>query len=328
MIRVIWLVLCGLISGTSLVMAAPLKVALVLDKGGKDDKSFNAAAFEGMSRAEKELGIQFKYVEGADDAAIENTMRTFAQKKFDLIVGVGFVQQDAVKKNAAAFPDVKFALVDAEVTAPNVRSLMFEEHEGSFLMGAIAAWWSKSGSVGFVGGMDVPLIRRFQRGYEAGVKHVNAKAKVVTNYVGVTGDAWNNPPKAKELALGQYQQGVDVIFAAAGASNNGVFDAAEDKKQYAIGVDSNQNWVKPGRILTSMLKRVDIAVFEAVRDARDGKFSAGTRRFGLKDGGVDYSLDQHNKGIFSAEMKAKVDRLKADLIKGKISVPDYYKTKR
>ncbi|NUM87567.1 MAG: BMP family ABC transporter substrate-binding protein [Bdellovibrionales bacterium] len=313
---------------TPAALAAPFRAALVLDKGGRDDKSFNAAAYEGMLRAERELGIQFKYVEGADDAAIENTMRAFAQKKFDLVVGVGFVQQEAVKKNAAAFPGVKFALVDAEVGAPNVRSLLFQEHEGSFLMGAVAAHASKTGRVGFVGGMDVPLIRRFQRGYEAGARHVSPSIKVISNYVGVTGDAWNNPPKAKELALGQYQQGVDVIFAAAGASNNGVFDAAEDKRLFAIGVDSNQNWVKPGRILTSMLKRVDLAVFQAVKDAQGGKFTPGVQRFGLKDGGVDYSLDQHNKAIFPPELKARVDRLKADIVRGKIVVPDYYKTKR
>lgn len=304
--------------------AEPLKIALILDKGGKDDKSFNAAAFAGAERAKKELGIQLKYVEAMDDAAIEATMRSFAQKKFDLIIGVGFVMIDGIGRVAKQFPDLKFALVDSEVKLPNVRNLLFEEHQGSFLMGAIAAIHSKSGQVGFLGGMDVPLIRRFQMGYEAGAKYINPKIKVVNNYVGVTGDAWNNPAKAKELALSQYNKGVDVIFGAAGASTYGLFDAAEEKKKLSIGVDSNQNWVKPGFVLTSMLKRVDVAVFEVIKEAKDGKFAGGTERFGLENKGIDYALDEHNDKLLTAENRKKLDEIKKLILSGKIKVPDYY----
>lgn len=304
---------------------APLKVGLVLDKGGKDDKSFNSAAYQGASKAEKDLKIELKYVEATDTNAIENLHRAFARKNFDLIIGIGFAQTEAVKKVAAQFPKTKFALVDGEISAPNVRSLLFEDHEGSFLVGAAAALKSKSGKVGFIGGMDVPLIRRFQMGYEAGVKHINPKAEVIANYIGVTGEAWNNPAKAKELALSQFSQGVDVTFVAAGASGSGAFDAAEEKKKFAIGVDSNQNWMKPGAILTSMMKRVDIAVYNTIQDTHNGKYTAGVVRYGVKDKGVDYALDAHNDKILTTDIVKKLDDLKPLIVSGKIKVPDYYK---
>jgi len=315
-----------------LCLAAPLtalasgpQVALLLDKSGKDDKSFNAAAYAGSEKARKELGVSVKVVEATDDAAIEGMVRSLARKKFDLVVAVGFAMADGVKKVAPDFPGVKFALVDAEVEAPNVRSLLFEEHHGSYVVGAIAGLMTKTNKVGFLGGMDVPLIRRFQMGYEAGVKKTNPKATVLSNYVGVTGDAWRNSPKAKEIALAQYGRGADIIFGAAGASNYGLFDAAEDKKKLAIGVDSNQNWVKPGFVLTSMLKRVDTAVFEAIRDAKDGKFQGGTVRSGLKSQGVDYAIDEHNEKLLPADVRKKVDKIKAEIASGKIEVPDFYK---
>lgn len=307
--------------------AESLKVALVLDKGGKDDKSFNAAAYAGAIRAEKDLKIDLKYVEATDTNALENLHRSFARKNFDLVIGIGFAQKEAVRKVAAQFPKVKFALVDGEVAAANVRSLLFEEHEGSFLVGALAAMKSKNNTVGFVGGMDIPLIRRFAMGYAAGAKHVNPKINVIENYVGVTGEAWNNPAKAKELALAQFSKGADVIFVAAGASGSGVFDAAEEKKIYAIGVDSNQNWIKPGVILTSMLKSVDVAVYDTIKETQAGAFTAGISRFGLKNNGVDYTLDKYNEKLITADMKKKVDDLKKQIIDGKIVVPDYYKKK-
>lgn len=300
---------------------------MVLDKGGKDDKSFNAAAYAGAIRAEKDLKIDLKYVEATDTNALENLHRSFARKNFDLVIGIGFAQKEAVRKVAAQFPKVKFALVDGEVAAANVRSLLFEEHEGSFLVGALAAMKSKNNTVGFVGGMDIPLIRRFAMGYAAGAKHVNPKINVIENYVGVTGEAWNNPAKAKELALAQFSKGADVIFVAAGASGSGVFDAAEEKKIYAIGVDSNQNWIKPGVILTSMLKSVDVAVYDTIKETQAGAFTAGISRFGLKNNGVDYTLDKYNEKLITADMKKKVDDLKKQIIDGKIVVPDYYKKK-
>ena len=312
----------------SKAVVASLKIGLVLDKGGKDDKSFNSAAFEGAKRAEKELGIELKYVEAIDINAIENLHRNLASKDYALIIGVGFAQVDAVKKISAQFPQTKFAVVDGEVPSSNVKSLLFEEHEGSFIMGAIAALTSKTGKLGFIGGMDVPLIRRFAMGYSAGVKYVNPKATVSENFIGVTGDAWNNPAKAKELALAQYSSDIDVIFVAAGASGSGVFDAAEEKKKFAIGVDSNQNWMKPGIVLTSMLKRVDIAVYDTIAQVKAGTFKSGIYRYGLKDKGIDYAFDENNKNVLSAEVRKKADDIKMKIVKGLIKVPDYYKTRK
>jgi basic membrane protein A len=304
-----------------------LKVGLVLDKGGKDDKSFNSAAYLGSMKAKQDLGIELKYVEAMDSNALENLHRSFALKDTDLIIGVGFAQKDAVEKIAKQFPDKKFAIVDGEVNLPNVRSLLFEEHEGSYLVGALAAMKSTGSKVGFIGGMDIPLIRRFEMGYEAGIKKQNPNAKLSSSYIGVTGEAWNNPAKAKELALAQFNSGVEVIFVAAGASGGGVFDAAEEKKKLAIGVDSNQNWIKPGYILTSMLKRVDVAVFDTIKEVKEGKFKGGSSHFGLKSKGVDYSEDEFNKGLISVEQKAKLEDLKKQIIAGKIQVPDFYKKK-
>jgi basic membrane protein A len=304
--------------------SADFKVGLVLDRGGRDDGSFNTSAYEGASEAKTNLGVYLKYVEAPDDNSYESLLRAFAGRNFDLVIGVGFSQKDAVTTVAARFPNTHFALVDSIVDLPNVRSLMFEEHEGSFLVGAIAALTSKTGKIGFVGGMDVPLIRRFEMGYEAGAKHVAPGVTVMANYVGVTSEAWSNPAKGKELALAQYDSGVDIIFAAAGTSGLGVFDAAEERHKFAIGVDSDQDGTKPGLILTSMLKHVDVAVYTTIADAQAGKFTGGVRRFGLADKGVDYAVDQYNSAILTDAVRKQADQLKADIIAGRISVPDYY----
>jgi basic membrane protein A len=307
------------------LFSAEFKVGLVLDRGGKDDKSFNSSAYEGAARAKEKLGVFIKYVEAADDNAFEPMLRAFAQRDFDLIIGIGFAQKDPIKKVAGQFPKKHFAIVDAQVDGPNVRSLMFEEHEGAFLVGAIAAMTSKSGKIGFVGGMDIPLIRRFQTAYEAGAKKINPRIAVLANYVGITSEAWNNPPKGKELAVSQYDSGADIVFAAAGASGLGVFDAAEEKKKFAIGVDSNQDWTKPGLILTSMLKRVDQAVYSTIEESKSGAFVAGVKRFGLANKGIDYSVDRYNEKILTESVRKRADELKADIIAGKVDVPDYYK---
>jgi len=304
---------------------AEFKVGLVLDRGGKDDKSFNSSAYEGANLAKTKLGIFLKYVEASDDNAFEPMLRAFALRDFDLIIGIGFAQKEAIQKVAAQFPKRHFAIVDAQVEAPNVRSLMFQEHEGAYVVGAIAAMTSKTGKIGFVGGMDIPLIRRFVMGYEAGAKKVNPQITVIANYVGVTSEAWNNPPKGKELAVSQYEGGADIIFAAAGASGLGVFDAAEDKKKFAIGVDSNQDWTKPGLILTSMLKRVDEAVYSTIAEAKAGKFTGAVQWFGLANKGVDYSFDQYNAKILTESVRKRADELKVEIIAGKITVPDFYK---
>ncbi len=303
------------------------KVGLVLDKGGRDDKSFNAAAYLGATQAQRDLGFTLKAVEATDDNAYEPMMRSLAQKKFDLVIAIGVGQQEAMKKVAEKFPETKFAIVDAEVNLPNVRSLLFQEHEGSYLVGALAALTSKTGKIGFIGGMDIPLIRRFEMGYKAGAEKINPKVQLISNYVGLTAEAWNNPAKGKELAVAQYSAGADVIFAAAGASGAGLYDAAEEKKKLAIGVDSNQNWIKPGYILTSMLKRVDTAVKQAITDGVQKKFTAGSQRFGLSNQGIDYAMDQFNAKLVTPAAKARVDALKADIIAGKIKVPDYYQKK-
>lgn len=323
------ILLCSFVSfALSGAHAEALKIGLVLDRGGKDDKSFNSSAYQGLLKAEKDFKITQKTVESSDDNSFETFMRSFAQKKFDLILAIGFSQAEALRKVAPLFPAQKFAIVDAEVDLPNVKSLMFEEHEGSYLIGAISALKSKTGTIGFIGGMDIPLIRRFEMGFKEGALKVNPKIQIKSGFIGVTSDSWNNPPKAKELAISQYKAGADVIFAAAGASNSGVFDAAEEKKLFAVGVDSNQNWVKPGLILTSMLKRVDIAVYAAVKDLTEGKFQAGVTRNGLESNGVGYAMDEFNKGLLSAELLKKVEALKKDILAKKIIVSDYYKVQK
>jgi len=301
-----------------------LKVGLVLDKGGKDDKSFNTAAFRGATQAVKELGIDLKEVESSDDAAFEPALRTFAERGYPLVIAIGFAQVDAVKKTAPQFPKTHFAIVDGVVDAPNVASLMFAEHEGAYLMGYFAGLLTKTNKIGFIGGMDIALIRRFQMAYEAGAKAANPKVAIDVNYVGVNSTAWANPTRGKELALSQYGHGDDVIFHAAGASGLGVFDAAEEKQAYVIGCDSNQNALKPGRVASSMLKRVDTAVFDVIKAEKEGHFAPGKHDFGLKDSGIDYAVDSNNETII-APYKAKLDEVKAKIIAGTIQVPDYYK---
>lgn len=300
-----------------------IKIGLVLDKGGKDDKSFNTAAFAGATLAVKELGVELKEVESPDDAAFEPALRTFAERGYALVFGIGFAQVDAIKKVAPQFPNTRFAIVDGIVEGPNVESLMFAEHEGSYLVGYLAGLMTKSNKIGFIGGMDIALIRRFQMGYEAGAKAANPKIETIVNYVGVNSSAWANPTRGKELGLAQYGRGVDVVFAAAGASGLGVFDAAEEKKSFVIGVDSNQNSIKPGRVATSMLKRVDTAVFNAIKNQVEGKFTPGTHSFGLKDKGIDYAVDVHNEKLIEP-YKVKLEEVRQKIISGSIRVPDFY----
>lgn len=316
------------------------KVGIVFDKGGKDDKSFNSAAYRGAMKAKEDQKVFVKYIEATDDNAYEGALRAFARKNFDLIIAIGVSQAEAIKKASVSFPKEHFAIVDAEVEAPNVRSLMFKEQEGSYLVGAAAAMASKTGKIGFIGGMDIPLIRRFEWGYVAGAKKINPNIQCTTNFIGVTSEAWNNPAKAKELSLDQFGADVDVIFAAAGASNSGLFDAVEETRRLAIGVDSNQDAIKPGLVLTSMLKRVDQAVYAAITDAQKAKetentpqnskasratgYVGGIQYFGLENQGIDYSVDESNAKVLTPEMKTRLEQLKADIISGKIQVPDYY----
>ncbi len=299
------------------------KVGLVLDKGGKDDKSFNSAAYRGAQQAVQDLHVELKEVESPDDGAFEPALRTFAERGYPLVIAIGFSQIDAVKKVAPQFPNTRFAIVDGKVDLPNVATLMFAEHEGSYMVGYLAGLMTKTNKVGFIGGMEIDLIKRFQMGYEAGVKAANPKAEVITNYAGINSSAWANPTRGKELALGQYARGADIIFHAAGATGMGVFDAAEEKQKFAIGVDSNQNMIKPGRIVTSMLKRVDNAVYTVIKEATEGKFKAGIRYFGLADKGIDYAIDENNQTLI-APYRDKLEEVRAKIIKGEIKVPDFY----
>ncbi len=314
-----------------------IKVGIVFDIGGKNDRSFNAAAWEGVQRAEKDLDIELRDVEPGNPTSIEPAMRAFAERDFDLIIGIGFAQGPIMQKVATDFPNIKFAIVDgvifeADGKTPksNVASLVFREHEGSYLVGMIAASKSKSGVLGFIGGMDIPLIHKFETGFEEGARSVNPNIKVVDNYVGVTDSAWNNPGKGKELTLSQMDKGADVIFTAAGNSGLGAFDAVEQAgkdengqaKKFVIGVDSNQNGVKPGFVLTSMVKRVDNAVYDVVKEVLGGKFNGGFHVFGLDKNGVAYSLDEFNKPLIPQEVLDKVEIAKKKIVAGEIKVTD------
>jgi basic membrane protein A and related proteins len=304
-------------------------VGIVFDIGGKDDRSFNAAAWEGVKRAAKDFPIVLRDVEPGNPTSIEPAMRAFAERGYDLIIGVGFAQAPIMEVVARDYPNAQFAIVDGVSQLPNVASLVFKEHEGSYLVGMLAARTSRTGVLGFIGGMDIPLIHRFATGYEEGARAVNPNIRVITNYVGVTDGAWNNPGKGKELALSQLDRGADVIFTAAGNSGLGAFDAVEQfglkdgrAQRFVIGVDSNQNGVKPGFVLTSMVKRVDNAVYQIVKDRLDGKFQGGLHVYGLDRDGVAYSLDQFNETLLTPEMRKEADEAKQKIINGEIKVTD------
>jgi len=298
--------------------AAMAEPAIIYDLGGKFDKSFNEAAYNGMEKWKKDTGKKYLEFEVTNESQREQSVRRMAEKGASPIISVGFSQASAVEKVAKEFPKLTFAIVDMVVDLPNVQSVVFKEQEGSFLVGTMAAMASKTGKVGFVGGMDIPLIRRFECGYEQGAKFANAKAEVFQNMTGTTGAAWNDPARGGELAKAQFAKGADVVFAAAGGTGTGVYQAAKDSGKLAIGVDSNQNHLQPGTMLTSMLKRVDVAVYNVSKE-----FKPGITVLGLKEGGVDYAMDEHNAKLVTADMKKKVEAAKADIISGKIKVSDY-----
>ena len=304
-------------------LAAEIKPAVVFDMGGKFDKSFNEGVYDGVERFKKETGIGYVDFEITNETQFEQAHRRFAERGQDPIIGVGFSQADAVQKIAADFPKTRFTVIDGIVKLPNVQSVLFKEQEGSFLVGMLAAMASKSGKVGFVGGMDIPLIRRFECGYEQGAKYANPQVEVVQNMTGTTPAAWNDPGRGGELAKAQFDRGVDVVYAAAGNTGLGVYQAATDAKKYAIGVDSNQNYLHPGTMLTSMVKRVDLAAYNSLAAAKKGDWQGGIAILGLKEGGIDWAYDQYNEKLITPEMKAKVDQAKADIIAGKIAVADY-----
>lgn len=309
--------------------SAGLTVGLVFDVGGRGDKSFNDAAYRGLELAKKELGVNSEYLEPGPGADREAALRQFASRPdIGLILGIGFIFTDDITNVAREFPEKKFACIDytydpAKPLPPNLVALEFKEEEGSFLVGALAALMSKTHIVGFVGGMQSPLIKKFEAGYVAGVKYVDPSCEVLVAYAGITGDAFKNPEKGKELALGQYERGADIIYHAAGVTGLGVFEAAREKHKLAIGVDSDQYLEAPGTVLTSMIKVVDHALYETIRSVKEGTFQGGrVVVFDVRSRGVDYVYDEHNRDLIPDSIHARVEQIRTKIISGEIKVPN------
>lgn len=315
----------ALAAGAALTLSAvasEFKPAVVYDLGGRNDGSFNFAAFTGAERFKEEFGIDYRDFEIQNDTQREQALRTFARRGHNPVVAIGFSHGSALDKVAAEFPDTAFAIVDMVVDKPNVRSILFKEHEGSYLVGLLAGMASESKTVGFVGGMDIPLIRKFECGYKQGAVAAGAE-QVFGNMTGTTGAAWNDPAKGGELTKSQIDRGADVVFQAAGGTGFGVLQAAADAGILGIGVDSNQNDLHSGQVLTSMLKRVDVAVYNAFKDYNDGNWSTGFSVLGVAEGGVDWALDEHNRELITPEMQAAVETAKNNIINGNLLVHDY-----
>lgn len=300
------------------------KICMILDKAGKDDQSFNQEAYNGFQAALKTLPIskESKIIEAKEEQHLKNIIRTFVKNKCAVIFSVGINNADAIKHLAPTFPEQKFVVIDTKVDHKNVRSIVFQDEQGAFLMGAIAAIKSKSGKIGMIGGMNIPLIQKFEIAYINGAKKVNPKIQVITGYVGVTVEAWNNPAKAQEIALNQFSQGVDIIFHAAGGSGLGVFNAAEQAskkniKKYAIGCDSNQNSIKPGIILTSLIKSIDKSVVDTIKNVIDNTFTSGLYTYNISNNGVNWAYDKYNKDLFTAEEVNKINLIKKEIAEKK-----------
>jgi basic membrane protein A len=315
--------LAAFVGLTGVAAAQEVKPAIVYDIGGKFDKSFNEGVYNGAEQFKKATGVDFRDFEIKTDAEREQALRRFARDGYSPVLAVGFSQAAALEKVAKEFPNTKFAIIDMVVDQPNVQSIVFKEQEGSFLVGLLAAKASKTGKVGFVGGMDIPLIRRFACGYVQGVKYGNPSAEVFQNMTGTTGAAWTDPVKGGELAKAQIDRGADVVYHAAGGTGVGVLRAAADAGKLGIGVDSNQNGLYPGKVLTSMLKRVDNATIKTFTDAKNGTWKPGVQVLGLAENGVGYAMDDNNKALVTPDMKAAADKAAADIVSGAIPVHDY-----
>lgn len=313
------------------VVGEGLDIGVVFDVGGRGDKSFNDGAFVGAERAMRELGARVRFIEPGEGTDREAGLRLLAAEGMDLVIGVGFIFSDDLSQLSREYPNVKFAGIDyappvdaagAVIQPPaNLAGLRFREEEGSFLVGALAALVGNSKRLGFIGGMDFPLIHKFEAGFRAGVRAVCSDCQVVAQYAGVTPEAFRNPGRGQELALSQYQSGVNVIFHASGSTGLGVFEAARRRGRLAIGVDSDQQAEAPGFILTSMVKRVDEAVFGAIKRVQDGTFLGGIYQLGLAEAGVDYVYDQHNRSLIPDSVRARVEALRAEIVAGRIRVP-------
>jgi basic membrane protein A len=305
--------------------SARTRVGLVFDVGGRGDKSFNDAAYAGTMRAQRELGVSTEVLEPASSEDREAAMRLFAARGFDLVIGVGFIFSSDVDRVARDFPGVRFACIDygppPQGPPPNVAGLVFHEEEGSYLVGAVAALVSRTGHVGFVGGMEMPLLRKFAAGYEAGVRAVCPACTVHVAYAGTTPDAFKDPAKGKALAIAQIAAGADIIYHAAGATGHGVFEAAHDARRFAIGVDSDQCDEMPDTIVTSMIKRADVSVFDTIRSVADGRFAGGMHVFGVRDGAVDYVHEGPHAALIPRDVIARVELLRADIVSERVHVP-------
>ena len=303
--------------------ADDVKPAIVYDLGGKNEKSFNEGVFHGAQAFTKKTGIAVKDFEPKNAAQIEQALRQLASKGYSPVLGVGFDQADAIKKVAGEFPKTKFVIIDSVVDAPNVQSVTFKEHESSYLAGALAALTTKSGKIGFVGGMDIPLIHRFACGYQQGAAAINPKVAVTVNYTGTTPAAWNDPVKGGELAKSQLESGVDIVYQAAGGTGVGVLQTVADAGKLGIGVDSNQDDLHPGHMLTSVLKGVGVAADDSFTEAQKGTWKAGIASLGLKDKGVGLSFDSENAPLLPAGSRDKLKAIEAAIVSGKTVVHDY-----
>ena len=308
-------------------MAQDFKPAVVFDMGGKFDKSFNEGVWNGVKRFSDETGIEVMEFEVTNETQREQAMRRMIQRGATVVLGVGFAQADAISAVAADNPDKLFSIIDVFwLDAPNLRQYAFKEHEGSYLVGVAAATKSTTGKVGFVGGMDIPLIRKFACGYVQGAKAANPDIEIYQNMTGPTPAAWNDPAKGAELTQGQIDRGADVVYHAAGATGNGVIQAAADAGKLAIGVDSNQNGQATGSVLTSMLKRVDVAAYETMMDAMNGTFTSGVKALGLAEGGVDWAVDDNNWPILTPAIVNAVEAAKSAILTGAVTVHNYEDT--
>jgi len=306
------------------VAMADIKPAVIYDMGGKFDKSFNEGVYNGVKKFTEETGIEVMEFEVTNEAQRQQAMERMVDRGATIVLGVGFAQADAIATVSAENPDVDFAIIDVNwLEGANLRQYSFKEHEGSYLVGIAAAMKSESGKVGFVGGMDIPLIRAFACGYVQGAKSANADVEVLQNMTGTTPAAWGDPAKGAELTQGQIDRGADVVYQAAGGTGIGVINAAADAGKFSIGVDSNQNYIKPGSVLTSMLKRVDVAAYNTFMDAKNGAFTSGVISLGLAEGGVGWALDENNEALITDEMKAAIEAASQKIIDGEVSVHDY-----
>ena len=320
--------IAGMVAATVMGATAPaladFKPAVIYDMGGKFDKSFNEGVWNGVQRFTEETGVEVMEFEVTNESQRAQAMQRMVDRGATIVLGVGFGQADAIAGVSAENPDVQFSIIDVNwLSGDNLRQYVFKEHEGSYLVGIAAAMASKTGKVGFVGGMDVPLISKFACGYVGGAKSVDANVTVYQNMTGTTPAAWNDPVKGAELTRSQIDRGADVVYQAAGGTGVGVIQAAVDAGKLVIGVDSNQNHLFPGSVLTSMLKRVDVAAYNTFMDAKMGNFTSGVQTLGLQEGGVDWALDEHNRSLITAEMEAAIEQARADILSGKVSVHNF-----